>query len=329
MIRKVMTATINASHPQRGMMHAFDSLFETRHFDYLEYSRGGLTPAEVTAQFVRDVVDFAPDWLWGQYQNSNIIQADGIRELRRQLPQMVTTSWMGDCRATLSDYLQSISAATHLSLIAAAGQEKLFRDAGAPDVRYMQIGLDWEEDILACRGYVPPFRVPDVVLCGNNYGSQFPGTPQRHAAIRALMRAGIDVGVVGSGWPHDIPCAGSCHVKEQIGVWTRAKVGISVSNFNTIPLYYSDRQLISIASGTPVVCYHVPELELEFTHDVDCLFFHDEEELVAHVQALLADPAMRRRIGDAGRATAIREHTWFSRILEVLPTIERLHACAT
>lgn len=324
MIRKVMTATINASHPQRGMMRAFDSLFETKHFDYLELQRSGLDEREVTQLFVDEVTDFAPDWLWGQYQNSNVIQADGLLELRRRLPQMVTTSWMGDCRTTLSDYLQSICKATHMSLIAAAGQERLFREAGAPEVHYLQIGLDWEEDVLGSRNYVPPFRVPDVVLCGNNYGAQFPGTTERHAAVRALRDAGIDVGVVGSGWPHDIPCAGSCHVKEQIGVWTRAKVGISISNFNSIPLYYSDRQLISIASGTPVVCYHVPELEQEFTHGVDCLFFHDTDELVAHVKTLLGDPELRSRIGCAGRATALRDHTWYSRIFQILPDIERL-----
>jgi spore maturation protein CgeB len=115
-------------------------------------------------------------------------------------------------------------------------------------------------------------------------------------------------------------------VKEQIGVWTRAKVAISVSNFNTIPRYYSDRQLIAIASGTPVVCYHVPELEKEFTDGVDCVFFHETEELVAHVIELLANPEKRARIGAAGRATALRDHTWFSRIFQVLPDIERLHA---
>lgn len=326
MIKKVMTATINYDHPQKGMIHAFDSLFYTSHFDYFELGRQGASPHMITKQFIEEVVNFQPDWLWLQCQNSGIIQSDGLAEIQRRSPRTVLTHWMGDCRDTVSDYLSSICRTTHVSFIAAAGQTELFKAAGAPEVHYVQMGLDWHEDVLEERNWTPPFRVPEVLMIGNHYGSTFPGTTQREGAMRALGDAGFDYGVVGKGWPSDIRTAGECHVKDQVSVWKRAKVGVSISNFNDIPLYYSDRQLISMASGTPIVCYHIPLLEDEFKDGDHCLFFRTNPQLVSRVRWLLDNPDKAKAMGMAGRGEVLKNHTWFKRIFDMLPIVERVQA---
>lgn len=332
MIQRVLMTTINASHPQRGMLHAFGSLFDVRHFDYLEMQRRGADPRKVSDEFfdyakrLVHLEGWVPDLVFMQLQNTNIIQADAIEELKRMLPRCVLAHWMGDLRPEVSDYLSSICKVTHLSYIAAAGQQNLFMQAGAREVHYLNIGLDWHEDVMANRNYVPPFRVPDVVMCGNYYGAIFPGTPQREGAIRALMAEGIDVGVVGNGWPADCNRIGECHVKEQMGVWTRAKVCLSISNFNEIPRYWSDRLLIALCSGTPVVTYYVPEMEFEFQHGVHCLYFHNNQELIYQVKAVLKEPGMGKRIGEDGRAEVLRNHTWFSRVFQILSHVERIQA---
>lgn len=322
-IKKVFTATINADHPQRGMIHAFDSLFYTHHFDYLQMERNGATASDINAHFIAEVLQFQPDWCWLQLQNTGLIQRDAILEIKRALPHCVVSHWMGDCRYTVSDYLASICFATDISFIAAAGQEDMFRAAGAKFVKYLQIAIDWHEEYLEDERFKPPFQVPEVLLIGNHYGPAFPGTPQRESALRALRDAGLNYGVVGSGWPGDINTVGSCHVKDQIAIWKRAKVGISISNFNEIPLYYSDRQIISMASGTPIVCYRVPDLETEFTSGRHCLFFKTNEELVGQVKFLLDNPDIAELIGREGRAIILREHTWFRRVLDILPLIEQ------
>jgi hypothetical protein len=203
------------------------------------------------------------------------------------------------------------------------GQATLFRQAGASEVQYCQIGVDWEEDVLGLPKWTPPFRVPEVVLCGNYYGKTFPGTGDREDAVRRLEREGIDVGIVGTGWPKGFPVVGQCGVKQQHHVWKRAKVGLNINHFNAIELYYSDRQLISMASGTPVVCRHVPGLEREFVHGTHCLWYEDPADVVPHVQSLLGSEERRRWLGARGREVVLRGHTWWSRILGVLPTIER------
>jgi glycosyltransferase involved in cell wall biosynthesis len=238
---------------------------------------------------------------------------------------MVVTHWTGDARPSVSPYLASICKATHVTFASSFGGLEQFKAAGARRAEYLQIGLDWAEDVMGEPDWVPPFRVPDVVFVGGYY-SHFPGAAQRVEAVRALQEAGIDVGIVGGAWPAGFPVVGKCEVKQQHHVWKRAKVALNVNNFNNIVGYYSDRQLIAMASGTPVVCYAIPGLGLEFEHGKHMLSYRTNEELVSAVKMLLSDEATARRIGRAGRAEVIKNHTWFNRILQAIPIVEEIQA---
>ncbi|RPH34199.1 MAG: hypothetical protein EHM90_06070 [Chloroflexi bacterium] len=229
---------------------------------------------------------------------------------------------MGDMRASVGPYIGAMSKECHLTLTSSVGQIAAFQAAGARRTLYSQVGLDWAEDVMGEPAWEPPFRIPDVVFCSNYYGSAFPGSPERVEAVAALLHAGIDVGVVGQGWPRGFPVVGKCGVKQQTHVYRRAKVALSVNNFNDVELFYSDRHLIALASGTPLVSRYVPGLEREFTNGRHLLRYSTPGELVESVRSLLGSEDLRRRIGRQGRAEAIRSHTWFSRILSVLPHVE-------
>lgn len=326
---KVLTATINADHPQRGMLHAFRGLFgepAVRDFDYLALGRTGLNRSALNEAFLAAVEQHQPDWIWLQVQETEVILPETLRRVRERYPHCVLTHWTGDARQKVSGYLGAIGRATHLTLVSALGNIGMYLREGAPRVQYCQIGLDWEEDLFPAADVAPPFRVPDVVFCGSYYPNPFPqGTAERQAAIRALQAAKIDVGIVGRNWPKGFPVVGECHVKDQIHVWRRAKVCLNVNHFNHIERYYSDRQLIAMASGRPLVCHYVPDLEAEFERGRHCEWYDgNTADLVLLVQSLLDDPLRAARLGAAGRAKVIQEHTWFARILKVLPTIEEL-----
>ncbi|MDD5007581.1 MAG: glycosyltransferase [Syntrophorhabdaceae bacterium] len=321
-IKKVLCATINHDHPQKGMLHAMRGIFgdlNVRDHDYCQLKRNGYT----NQTFLAACLDHKPDWIWLQLQDTNIISDKEILEVRKHLPKTVITHWTGDARQEISSYLSSICRATHLTLISSVGMIPMFLKAGASQVEYLQIGLDWHEDVMGEPDWTPPFRVPEVVLIAGHYGDAFPGTRQREEAVRALQEAGIDVGIVGN-WGGPWPVVGSCHVKQQHHVWKRAKVCLNVNNFNEIEQYYSDRQLISMASGTPVVCHYIPGLEREFALGHHCYSYETRYQLVRFVQELLNDELARKRMGQAGRSEVIKNHTWFSRFLSVLPMVEKI-----
>lgn len=329
MIRKVFVSNINYDHPQTGMNKAFEGFFgkeNVTHYDYFQRARDTNYGMElVNDEFLQAAVNSKPDWMWLQLQNTAIISAKTIQKVRDALPKCVITHWMGDCRHEVDDYLASICKVTDVTFTSSIGYLGLYLAAGATIAKYLQIGLDWDEDVLGLPAWDPPYPVPDVVFIGNHYGDRFPATSQREAAARALFEAGINVGVVGDGWgKKGVPIVGNCTVKQQHHVWKRAKVGISVNHYQNIEGYYSDRHLIAMASGTPLVCQYIPKLEEHFKNNEELAWFNNTDELRNIVKNLLENPSRRAEIGAAGRRKVIKDHTWFNRIQEVYCLIEDL-----
>jgi Glycosyl transferases group 1 len=326
-VTRVFLSTINYDHPQKGQIDAFAKLFggaNVQHFDYLQEQRDGRGIPDINARFIRAAWEFRPDWIWLHLQETGIIQWSTLAEVKKLMPKVPIVQWMGDCRRAVSPYLASICNVADLTCISSVGQMQLFMQAGAREVRYLQIGLDWDEDVLGQPPWTPPFQVPQVAFCGGYYGDLYPGTVDRVRGVQALRSANLDVGIVGGGWPAGFPVVGTCTVKQQHHVWKRAKVAVNINHFNDIQNYYSDRQIIAMASGTPLVCRYVPGLESEFTHGTHCLWYNDDAELVAHVRTLLGNPALAQKIGQAGREEVLRNHTWESRIRDLMPDVERL-----
>lgn len=326
-ISRVLVLPLNYDHPQLGQEKAFRALFPSVEvFDYLEEERRGASASQVNQRFIDVATAFDPDWIWMQVQDTNVITADAVKVVRDRLGKTVITHWTGDARPNLSPYLSSVCKATHLTLTSCAGHIDRFKAAGADRVEYLQIGLDEDEDLAGNPPWDPPFRIPDVVFCGNHYGDVFPGTGLRVAAVDALRMQGIDIGVVGSGWPSGTPVIGTCHVKQQVHVYRKAKVALSINHYNDIERYYSDRQLIAMASGTATACVYIPGLEQEFKSGEHCVWFRNTDELVGAVRRLLGDDALRARIGAAGKAEVSTRHTWTSRIRGLSPRIEQLRS---
>ncbi len=328
MIRRVFMATINADHPQLGMIHAFDTLFgrETvRHYDYLQRIREGCRKEFVNEQFADDVIRFRPDWLWLQLQNTDVITAETIARLEKELPRCVITHWCGDVRREVGEYFASICRATHLTLVANTGFIPKYMDAGARKTLYVPHGLDWNEDVLMIPDWKVPFEVPDVVYSGNHYGADMVGSEVREACVRAVHEAGIKIGVVGGGWEKTgLTVLGKCTVKQQVQVYKRAKVVLSVNHFPDLAGYHGDRTITAMASGTAVVQRWFPDLEEEFQDGVDFAVFHDKTELVEKVRSLLENDERRDALGASGRARAIQRHSWISRVQDLLPKIEAI-----
>lgn len=325
MIRRVMIVPLS---PQCGYPLAFRGIWGAENvseFDYLGLDRQKVPHPEINRMFVAAARSFQPDWIFTQLQETNVIRPETIIEIRKALPKAVVTTWTGDIRAQVPPFLAPICPTVHVVFISSRGHIPIYKAAGAPVVEHLQIGLDWNEDVLFKPDWTPTFRVPDVVFIGNHYGASFPqGTAEREAAVWALRMAGIDVGIVGSGWPTRFSPVGSCHIKHSPQVYKRAKVALSVNHFHDVEGYWSDRHIMAMASGTPLVSKYTAGFEHEFVNGEDLFWFKDASEMVGQVKALLADEALRRKVGRAGRAKMVKGHTWHHRLLEALPVVERV-----
>jgi len=322
-------ATLNSRRPQRGMEHAFRGIFGADNvaiYDPMERRRQRANDAAVTEEFVTIATAHRPDWIWLQVHDTGSIPPEAVMQVRKALPGCVITTFMGDFRDQVGVNMAAVVRVCHLTLISSQAQLQLFLDAGAPRVQYCPIAADWEEDILGEPDWEPNFRVPDVVFCGSNYGETFPGAKDREEAARALVTAGIDFGIVGKGWKGDIPVVGRCERHQQISVYRRSKVILSINNFNEARRYYSNRLFVALSSGRPVVCRRVPGIEEDLSDEGNCALYTTPEELVQAVKDFISDPSTRERVGAAGRMLVLSRHTWFQRVLHVMARVERIQA---
>ena len=86
------------------------------------------------------------------------------------------------------------------------------------------------------------------------------------------------------------------------------------------------KPLEGMAMGKPVIASDVPAMRELITDGVTGLLFKagDHVHLAARCCELLSDPALMRRLGNAGRETVCRERQWSSLVAQYLPIYQRL-----
>ena len=321
-IKRALILTIISGEPTSGFRHVFGSE-NVREYCLGDKRARGVAKPIIQADIAREAKAFKPDWIWMQVQNYDYANPELIAGLRKASPGCFISTWTGDMRTTVLPNQKALFPIVDMTTVSSLGQIPMFEDAGARNVRYCQNAYD--EDLFPDNAWTPPFRVPDVVLCGNYWkDGGFPDYDDRRQAVLALVEAGVDVGVVGRGWPSDVPCIGECPRLHQRAIYRRAKVALNVNNFNGVELYYSRRLLIAMASGIPVVATYVPGLEKEFDQEENLLWYESLDELVTHVQSFLHRRQARefyaRKAGELVRA----EHLWRNRVVALLPESEAI-----
>lgn len=293
-------------------------------FDYLAYLRGG--GKELDKAFREAVASWSPDWIHMQIQSETSIQPDLLRSLKKENPRTVFSHWMGDWRATVPPLLAEICKVCDVSFISNEGQIPMYKSVGAPRVEYWQNAVTHHIDVQPLSIKDLPFKVPEVVFCGNYYGGAFPGSAQRLEVVRALLKADINFGVVGGGWPADIRPLGSTGPRMQRHIYDKCLVSVGVDNMNECDRFYSERQLAAMAAGKAHVCWGSPGKEKDFQDGEHCVFFKTPEEAVEKVKSLLADAETREKIGRQGQELIIAKHLWPERVAEIIPMIQELWA---
>lgn len=154
-------------------------------------------------------------------------------------------------------------------------------------------------------------RVYDVSFVGQCYGN-------RPETIARLREAGIRVEAFGPGWP-----SGPLATEEMVRTWSRSEINLGFGGVLGHKQTYclKGRDFEVPMSGGLYLTEHHEEL-LPF-YDIGCeiVTYTNFDDLLGNIRRLLSDPDHAETIRRAGRARALREHTWemrFDRVFRVL-----------
>lgn len=153
----------------------------------------------------------------------------------------------------------------------------------------------------------------------------------RDCIIRTLLRAGIHVGVYGSGW-ENLACEG----RENLTVFSGGKevakraLGNTKLALNIMPGFkagFQERIADAMLSGAVSVTDTSRYIEDQFNDGENLVLYRLDrlEELPQKIFDLLEDEERAIRIAAAGRRLAAEEHTWKERVQNIAELIERAH----
>jgi spore maturation protein CgeB len=275
----------------------------------------------VREQLIRTVRSFKPDLMHMQIQHTSVIGGNTVSKIKQMRPNMIITNWTGDVRTHVPRTYKAVSKASDFNLISSTGQIDMFSREIGKQAKYWQIGYD-------PRLYYPE-KIPrnkfewDVVFIANhNAKENYPGRAEREHVCKLLQREfGKKFRLHGYGWPKGFQCAGSLDQKILNQVYHNSFCNISVSHFNDLNHYFSDRLLMCMASGRPTISLKFPKWESYFTDMGDIVIADSVADIPNKVRWLLANPERARLIGEAGAAKMAAEHTYFSRINELLEMV--------
>ena len=273
----------------------------------------------IKTEFLTQVKNFQPNLIHMQLQFTGLISAETLNEARRLCPGVIITNWSGDVRGIAPAEFTSIANAVDCSLISSTGQLDLYRQAGCKNVKYWQIGFDPK---VAFPIKKTVFRY-DVSFLGNNYGNTFPDGKLRLSAANALTTEfGNKFGLFGTGYSGGVKQVShnDCN-----NIYNDSVCALSISNFNNVGHYFSDRLLLCLASGRPTISWYFPGCEDYFVDKQDIFIARSNQEIINIVHYCKNNPEAATQVGMNGYNKVLSEHTFLSRIIELLYMLNLNH----
>jgi len=151
----------------------------------------------------------------------------------------------------------------------------------------------------------------DVSFVGSRYGI-------REQIVLALRRAGIHVAAYGSGWE-----GGRIATEDVPHLFAQSRIVLGVSSIG----HCSDfvglklRDFDAPISGSCYLTQHNDDLNDLYVVGKEIVTYRSVRDCVAKARYLLANEAEREVIAKAGRARALRDHTWDKRFEMLFETL--------
>ena len=305
---------------QPGMVDAFKAIgAELEVFDFYqiwEYTKNKNTVAK---RFLDKVRDMKPHLIHMQLQFTGLMDGKTLDEARKICPNVVITNWSGDVRAGAITSFVDVAHHIDHALISSTGQLELYKKAGCNNIKYWQIG------------YNPKINFPlnktefkyDVSFLGNHYGNMFPDGNLRNSVAVALRKEfGTRFGLFGNGYKPNAPSIEPIKSNE---AYNQSICTLSISNFNSISHYFSDRLLSCLASGRPTISWYFPGYESYFVDGKEIFIVRSAKEIIDKVNYCKKNPDIATEIGKNGQQRVLKEHTFTSRVVELIHMTNLTH----
>lgn len=317
---KVLYLPLNAgAGVQEGMYDAWHFLqTNLLIFDFLnEWEKLGRDREKLIKLFLSKVESFQPNLIHMQLQLTGIFTPESLIEARKLCRnKVIITNWTGDIRNKPAAEMAVLSPVVDYTLISSTGQIKDYEKMGCKNIKYWQIGYD------------PKYHYPknqdkfkyDLAFAGNAYSpNSFTDCALRLKILEKLKKKlGEKFGLFGFGYHDKFGNVTAVPGKEVNNVYNDSVAILNISHYNDVSHYFSDRLLTCLASGRPTISYRFPNYESYFTHNSDILIANNVEEILKFINYCKDNSEKANLIGANGYAKAKSEHTYHSRVAELL-----------
>ena len=163
------------------------------------------------------------------------------------------------------------------------------------------LGMFWPE--AAHPDLHKPYDLPfefDVSFVGGRYG-------WRPRFIEALQGRGIKIDCFGPGWPN-----GPLSDEDLVKLYSRSRISLGFAGIGHSKklMCLKGRDFEAPLSGALYLTQHNPELSLVYDIGNEIVTYTDVDDCAAKIRSLLANPVRAAAIRKAGRARALRDHTY-------------------
>jgi spore maturation protein CgeB len=150
-------------------------------------------------------------------------------------------------------------------------------------------------------------KIHDVSFVGARYGI-------RGQIVKALREAGVIVSAYGVGWEY-----GRIDTKDVPVLFAQSKIVLGVGTIGYCDDFYALklRDFDAPMSGSCYVTHDNPDLHDLYEMGSEIVGYKSVNDCVVKVRNLLVDDMRRETIGAAGRARALKQHTWDHRFSEL------------
>jgi hypothetical protein len=268
----------------------------------------------VCSEFLNVVKAHKPDLIHMQLQMTNVISVDTVKKAREIVPGVIITNWTGDIRKAPDRSFLQMSQCVDASLLSHVGQINLYKSHGCKNPLYWQIGYD-------PKNHYPKYNTKFKYVtsfAGNAYGGNlFPDSKLRMNICTTLKsKYANKFGLFGSGYGS--MGNGEIPISLINDIYNDSACVLSISHFNDVSHYFSDRLVMCLASGRPTIIYRFPGYESYFCKNRDVLVAENPTEVPQLVQYCINNPDIANKIGLNGFRKVNAEHSFTSRVLELV-----------